>query len=121
MHVCILEECKALWGSPDRVAIIIYTVESDMNVETDGAWTHTLQLRDTILMHVVEEDDDVRVSEGCELSDAVVVGIEALTQYESCLNCTAKVLVEAGKPGLGRCGKCGRLMRVQSNGRQHLW
>ena len=73
-------------------------------------------------MHVVEEDDDVRVSEGCELSDAVVVGIEVLTQYESCLKCTAKVLVEAGKPGLSRCGKCGMLQWVDaSNGRQHLW
>ena len=39
---------------------------------------------------VVEEDDDVRVSEECELSDAMVVGIEVLTQYESCLKCTAK-------------------------------
>ena len=41
----ILEECKALWGSPDRVAICRYECG-----ESDGAWTHTLLLRDTTPM-----------------------------------------------------------------------
>ena len=45
----------------------------------------------------------------------MVVGIEALTQYESCLKCTAKVLVEACKPGLGGCGKCGMLQLVDAS------
>ena len=45
MHVYILEECKALWGSPDRVAICRYECG-----ESDGAWTHTLLLRDTTPM-----------------------------------------------------------------------
>ena len=42
----------------------------------------------------------------------------ALTQYESCLKCTPKVLVEAGKPGLDRCGKCGMLQRVDASAKQ---
>ena len=41
----ILEECKALWGSPDRVAICRYECG-----ESDCAWTHTLLLRDTTPM-----------------------------------------------------------------------
>ena len=39
-------------------------------------------------------------------------------QQESCLKCTVKVLVEAGKPGLGRCGKCGTLQRVGASAKQ---
>ena len=38
--IALLEECKALWGSPDRVAICRYECG-----ESDGAWTHTLLLR----------------------------------------------------------------------------
>ena len=48
----------------------------------------------------------------------MVVGIEALMQQESSLKCTAKVLVEAGKPGLSRCGKCGMLQRVDASAKQ---
>ena len=44
-YIYILEECKALWGSPDRVAICRYECG-----ESDGAWTHTLLLRDTTPM-----------------------------------------------------------------------
>ena len=63
---------------------------------------------------VVEEGSGVRVSEGCEWNDAVVVGVDTLTEYESCVKCSAKVMVDSDKPKLGRCGKCGMLQRIDS-------
>ena len=48
------------------------------------------------------------------LESAVIIGVPQLDSYKSCLACKARVepdAIEADKPPLGRCTKCGMLQR----------
>ena len=47
-----------------------------------------------------------------QLEDVVVVGVPVLDTYLSCLKCSCKVVAKKEMIGLGRCGKCGMLQRL---------
>lgn len=61
---------------------------------------------------VVHEEENMRLDEGQKWVNAIVYGVDVLSNYESCIKCSGKVIVDSTKPSLGRCGKCSMLQRV---------